>query len=85
MHTLTLSFTVLFAFCRYSFLFSSKLLISVSSVLFLIVDFFVLFCIESIAFVRISLIFYIAGFSSFKALNLFFFFFFLNFYAEGSD
>ena len=37
----TLSFSVLFAFCRNSVLFLSKLSISVSSVLFLIADFWV--------------------------------------------
>ena len=52
--------------------FFSKFSISVSSVLFLNVDFCVLFCTVSIDFVRISFIFSIVGSSSLKASNLVF-------------
>ena len=62
----TLSFSVLFAFCRNSFLFISKLSFSVFSALFLFVDFRVLLCMVSIASVRILFIFTIGGSLCFK-------------------
>ena len=68
----TLSFSVLFVFCRNSFLFFSRFSISVSSILFLTVDFCVLFCMVSIDSLRIVFIFSIGGFSSFRVSNLFF-------------
>ena len=56
----------------YSFLFLSKFSISVSSILFLIVDFCVLFCIVSVGSFRILFIYSIDGSSSFRVPNLFF-------------
>ena len=57
----TLSFGVLFVFCRNSFLLLSKLSVSVSSMLFLIVNFWVLFCMVPIDSLRILFIFSING------------------------
>ena len=71
----TLSFCVLFVFCRNSFLFLSRFSMSVSSILFLIVDFCVLFCMVSIDSLRIVFILSIDGSSSFKVSNLGLFFF----------
>ena len=68
----TLSFSVLFVFCLNSFLFLSKFSISVSSILFLFVDFCVWFCMVSIASLRTVFIFSIDGSSSFRMSNLFF-------------
>ena len=70
----TLSFSVLFVFCLNSFLFLSRFSISVSPILFLIVDFRVLFCMVSIDSLRIVFIFSIDGSSSFRVSNLFGFF-----------
>ena len=68
----TLSFSVLFVFCLNSFLFLSKFSISVSSILFSVVDFCVWFCMVSIASLRTVFIFSIDGSSSFRVSNLFF-------------
>ena len=71
----TLSFSVLFVFCLNSFLFLSRFSISVSSILFLIVDFCVLFHMVSIDSPRIVFIFSIDGSLSFRVSNLGGFFF----------
>ena len=81
----TLSFSVLFVvvvvgggfffvlfFGLNSFLFLSKFSISVSSILFSIVDFCVWFCMVSIDSLRTVFIFSIDGSSSFRVLNLLF-------------
>ena len=58
----TLSFSfVLFCFCRNSFLFLSKLSIYVSSMLLLVDEFCVLFCVVSIDSLRILFIISIDG------------------------
>ena len=62
----TLSFSVLFVFCLNFFLFLSRFSIYVSSILFLIVDFCVLFCMVSIDSLRIVFIFSVDGSSSFS-------------------
>ena len=67
----TLSFSVLFVFCLNSFLFLSKFSISVSSILFSVVDFCVWLCMVSIASLRTVFIFSIDGSSSFRVSNLF--------------
>ena len=59
-------------FCLNSFLFLSKFSISVSSILFSVVDFCVWFCMVSIASLRTVFIFSIDGSSSFRVSNLFF-------------
>ena len=76
----TLSFSGFFLFVCFlfflfglnSFLFLSKLSISVSSILFSVVDFCVWFCMVSIASLRTVFIFSIDGSSSFRVSNLFF-------------
>ena len=68
-----------FVFCRNSFLFLSKLSMSVPSILFLIVDFCVLFYMVSIDYLRILFIFFVEGSWSFRMSNLF-----LKFYSEWS-
>ena len=67
-----LSFNVLFTFCHNSFFFLSKVSVSVSSALFLIVEYWgISFCVVSIGSFRILFIFSIVAYSSFKASNLF--------------
>ena len=66
----TLSFGVLLVFCLNSFLFLSKFSISVSSILFLIVDFCVLFRMVSIDSLRIVFIFFVDGSSSFRECQI---------------
>ena len=68
----TLYLSVLFAFYRNSFIFISEHSIFASPVIFLVVDFCVLFCMVSIDFARIVFLFSIVGSSSFKPSNLWF-------------